>query len=782
MSQKSADPIQISVIKNIVESDPNSISTNVIKLENTSENSINVSIRVKVPNGWRTVKSELKSFKIASGMLKNIPIRVVSPKIIEGEKTYIIKLIISTGNKRTEINYNVFINSIIDFSIYPEQNTLYFSDTSNFESIRYFINNKSNIPLTIPIKTYSINNIKHVNSSDKRKFIRVGAFKTIKSEIPITFSRDNISSQKSTFKIEGEISGIVKYAKVDIYKNINIYNNKVVEISPNHNVELSVHNNTQDKKGGIRIVAHGNQQFTNNQKITYSLNAYDILDDEILTRNSVNIRYNYKKTNIGFGYPFMRFSRSTNGNKSAYISQNVTLIDNLENTSQISADTEYKVFNIGSKFDYKRKDFRTVLSANFNRDMRYKHHLSSASARQEITIAKGHKLNLYSDVTDRYVFSQDTTSELGFLYRLNYFGRIKNKINIGITSYYGDKKIYGYGRGEKYLKSLLGFKINNKHSISSETRFRDRDTDIKTANYTYKNKDREFVSDLLFNARLNNTLKLKSGLQIAGYEIKTIGNSSKNKSNLLNLKLESSLKFSNNHHMRFNMLAGIRETKIVNEFTDKYPNFFLELDHTFRGLFTRLIYEYGTNQLSSLYSSRNTERLNANVRFRQFLLDDKLKLEASAYSNYYFRNKQLSTTYLLESSYDLGSNFEPFIRGYYALYQNLSLKVITNDNYYIEAGIRKGISTHLKKYERSDLYITFFKDFNNNGIFDENDEPIPGISTSLSVKNLLHKNIDGKDNLNDNITGVTIYSSTDGEVVYTRYSNRKIPHQYHQHI
>ncbi len=732
--------------------DPAKSFFNVLTVVNNGNSTEVVFVDFNAPLGWTIIKNDRQNYTIDARDSVRIPIRVAATKDVKGDIGYSIIGSVNDRDGQTLSNAYCYVKipRVSDLVFRPVSRVSYFDQQKGDSELSFLLNNRGNVNELINITLTSNENITLPNEKDNTLAydILLESGKDTIVKVPVKFKNNDDQSIQTMFRVDlAGVSDATIFNTTFWFKYLtDDYRHEIPPGEIPLILEIMMHNLFSQYSPYFSGNIAGNILFKKNRNINYRFRVYGIgRSNDFMSRSRFRVAYNSTKFDFIVG-DLSGLALKHGLGRGLQVNYRLSKrheIFALASENQFRPIINYgggitsrlKLFSFSPRFAYVDNKFHNSLSEIYGLNTNF-------------NAFRNHKLTIDAGISDA-TFTEVDKQEIGYGFRVNYSGRIKNlrfRLNeqFGTTNYYGHyagrHNLYGmisYPYKHGYLFDLIfSDRINNpiienSDGIFSETFHSSRIIQLRTTKYMDKGYALFFSP--IYENQGSNAFYLYNGND------PFITNSAK-------FEVGTRIRESYNEYFNPSLALGYTwvsdysepgiGTNIFNlSSRDKFFNAHFSLNMKRGKWGTYLNYFYGpyalNQQLQYFYNNYYTQSIRVMPYYESFVYKNIVKLTSKINFMYDFTYK--TTRMHMHNEIDLF-----FKKGFtLSLLNTLSYQVstdlITEDKYdysnaYFEIKLKKDFHWNQPRIKYHDLTVSLFRDLNGNLKKDPNE---PGVNNVL---------------------------------------------------
>ncbi|WP_413531570.1 hypothetical protein [Empedobacter brevis] len=741
--------MKFSTIKEVKLEDDNNFSV-ILQLENTTNDTINALLDLKIPSSIRSYSQDNLQLKINPKNKAFIPMQfTVNKSQMAGKLDLEFSLIDFLSKK--EIGKS--ITSVIvlqkrNIKIFPVQSTIFYRQEG--DSIHYELkvmnmgNQAEEVLLTNVLPDFRGNFI----SDNKR--IKIDAFqeKTVRFSkyvdrdmMKIEGFQANVSGYTNTKDFAGNVFFMIQNASSNrVYTDPTMLNQNWTNFSTNY-VRLSARD-INSTNANYNLMAH--QEFSVGlNEFAYNINGTSWQNDQDMVLTDSWIKYQRKNKGIligsinnnDFDIPingrglmlFNNYDKNNNRIVVGTVEKNYNLLDDLNNDIFKNSHTTFA----NSRFLIKDKN-ELETTALFDRNY----------STTNFVLTNGYK----------WITPNKWTHSVKFGYGLSKFKEtndIENSLSVSAnvsgtigkfdfysSNYYSSGYYPGTRRGALYLNQRLQ-RTFSKFSMWSSltiTNNNPKSIDPYLINYLQANESKalRFETGISFKLAHHFNLSISPKFNIEKSNILNYEKFTYSPMHFKSIYLNGSFTWLSNsrvHQLVFNTLGGFSELNDLNKID---PIVYGQFTWNVKNFQLNTIYQRGSMMIAEVYSTYNLnhqlERFTTSASFRQSFFQKKLNTSVSTYYNI---DKNFGNTITFGANVDYHP-IDNFILSAQANLSHYDSKILYSKQTYLQVGVQYNLpaKSAVTDVKNGTLNLFVFYDYNANGIFDEGDK----VADSRNVK------------------------------------------------
>ncbi len=788
--------IDLSFLKESVETESNKSFFNVITIKNNGVKSESFTLNISVPQGWKILGEDQQEIFINPQDSIIVPLRVSTHGRVKGDIGYSVIASITDSRGNTIKNEYCFvkIKSKEDLRISVPLGVNYFDQKTKLSNFSVNISNNGNKEELINF-TFELDKGIGITEAFLESFskdVTIPPYTDSTLHFTVRLN-DNLIEGRESYRLAlNATSPSRTYSSSVWFRSLKpAYNNYISPMDKMLIVELVAQGlMSEGRKPNYVVFAQGKTLLKNNNDIYYKYrNLSSKSPEDFYKYNQMYLGANINKWNIEIGDLFFNQESSLLGRglTLGYNGDNL-LIKTLANKNRRSDITNlaflstYSFFNrnklelnilynkeetrniesiiasIGSRFKLGSHSFYTFLALNplkrsinntdnqfeYSGEIRYsstyKRLRNSLRVRYATPIYYGHyKGRLIGNLNSYFEFNKTN--------RLNLFSVINNNTN----PIFQEESILFNSINNNFSTRLLhSWDITPKVNFFYGPGFEQ---------YTKNQISGDFLYDNLFQTRIY------SGQTGARFRFDDP-----------NTSLSTKITIGNVNVIDFPLLFG--DNPGLYKQQRQYNIYYFDVNYRARKWYFIATYESGPrniySQFNYFYISRSTRTLRLMPTYTSFLYKNILHLDARvAFSNDMILKNSFINTSLLFTWY-LPNDWTVKANTYYSVTnRNTDNGVETFQSLYLEAGIKKEINFAHPRVRYCDLTISIFKDFNGNYKKEPNE---PGIRDVIVT--LTRENTNSNERIPGDISNIELMSNYLGEVSFTDIPNGRYKVQF----
>lgn len=748
--------LKFSTIKEVKLEDSNNFSV-ILQLENTTNDTINARLGLKIPSAIRSYSQDNLQIKINPNKKAFIPMQFTVSKSQMAGKLDLEFNIIDFLSKK-EIGKSVTSVVVLqkrNIKIFPVQSNIFYRQEG--DSIHYELkvmnmgNQAEEILLTNVLPdfrgSYTYNNKRLIVEAFQEKIVRFSKY-VDRDMMKIESFQANVSGYTTTKDFAGNVFFTIQNASSNrVYIDPTMLNQNWTNFSSNY-VRLTARD-INSANANYNLMAH--QEFSVGlNEFAYNINGttWNKNQDMVLTDSWVKYQRKDKGILIGsinnndFDIPvngrgvmlFNNYDKNDNRIVVGTVEKNYNLLDDLTNDVFKNSNTTFANgrFLIKDKNELETTALfdRTYSTTNFILTNGYKW-VTPNKWNHSVKFGYGlSKFKETNDVENSMSISANVSGTIG-------------KFDFYSSNYYSSGYYPGTRRGALYLNQRLQ-RTFSKFSLWSSltvTNNNPKSIDPYLINYMQANESKalRFETGISFKLASHFNLSISPKLNIE-------------KSNILNYEtfkympmdfksayLNGTFTWLSNsrvHQLVLNALGGFSE---LNELSKVDPIVYGQLTWNVKNFQLNSIYQRGSMMIAEVYSTNNLnhqlERFTTSASFRQSFFQKKLN---TAVSTYYNIDKNFGNTLTFGASLDY-QPIDDFIVSTQANFSHYDSKTLNSKQTYLQVGVQYNLPAKRTVTDVKDgtLNLFVFYDYNANGIFDEGDKVADSRNVKINETNFI---------------------------------------------
>lgn len=740
----------------VVDIDDNKVFSVLMKLENTSQDTIKAHLKTQIPSTIKSLSQEDLQIIILPNKKAFIPLKFVLNKTqVAGDVNMNFKIIDDQlGLELAASKTVVKIASKRSIKIFPVQSNLLYSQEG--DSVHYDVkvinggNQLENVLITSSYPDY-----KGVIVTESKK-VKVGAFQEVNVRFSKYISQDmmkieSLTTNVAAYNDEGKFSGNIFYT---IY-NANS-NRKYVD--PNYNLYFKSDYNSNFIRLNYRDVGTYNQNFNltshhefavGENEFAYNINSTTWAHINQPTLTDTWVAYQRKGRGVRVGTINNNELDIPINGRGVMFYQNINESDNkivlgaAESNYNLLEDFELNDLKKNSKFfGYSKflvKENELETSALFERNNNINNVILTGAYKWLTPNKWSHQVKFGYGISN---ISHTNITENSFSASANIAGEI-GKYSFYSTNYFSSGYYPGTRRGALFLNQRLqrGFKKFSTWASFTLTNNNPKPFELVLDNYTRSNDSRALRGDFgvtfKLNKRVNFTLSPKINIE-KSYVIDFndfIYKPVDFKSSYFNGSV-SWLSNSRNHQLIFNSYAGFYK---LNNLTQSKPVIFGQFLWNYKQLQINTSFQKGSLMIGEVFSAYNysndINRFNLSFSYRESFFNDRLSTNLTGYFNH---DINFGNTLTVGATLDYKVIDNLHVNSNVNLSQ-YNTKSFTNNQSYIQLAVQYNLPAKqmTNGQKQGNLHVFVYYDYNANGIFDEGDKVSDNRMVKINEANFL---------------------------------------------
>ncbi|MCK4664548.1 MAG: OmpA family protein [Bacteroidales bacterium] len=754
------DKLEISFLKNKIETQAEKSFFNILKINNNSDQKILFNVNFNIPQGWSLMTESSKQITLAPNDSIFIPVRAATARDVKGEIGYSIVASLTDNNEKAITNAYTYVNvpKKTDIRFNPINRIIYFDPKTGTSKFSFNIQNKGNIDELLYFDFSSSYAIEIPGESKNQYTIDIVVPYQTDTVIEFKVNLKDIENidKRNVYRINYKVSNQDTSFQSAIWcKDLKSkYVNYIPDINKPLIIELMAQNLFSEFESVYTGLLQGNILFRNNRNIYYHFRNYRFPDPNGLLQNSRYFAgYTDKNFKIHLGDVLSSYELNTYG-------KGIELGYNKNRHQIIGLVTKNPIRPINSyagKYNFPIGNNNHIGLGFANSDNQEKKTYSKLGYFQARTkILKHHNFSALFGLSNESHKLYTPYNAKGYGLKFTYNGSI-NKIKFSSKTNYGSPRYAGVFNGRLDTKTTVNYPLNNKDNIMFnyskynfgpavyindviQTR---RSTNYERIELSYSSAispriniffspTYNFESSNSFNSiSPDDIFSTQSAIFQAGIRLRSINSQN---------TLRPSLRVG---HTRITDY-----TKTINEEYFNIPkippilNARFSLNYASRNWGVFMNYFYGPNSINQQFSyfynnyfSKDYDNLPKSVRIlpyaELFIYKNILKLTSRLSYINDITNKSTRINFSNELYTYLGSGWELKFSSNIINSKDIDKSTNTEFKYnsaYFEFGIKKEFDFNQPRLKYYDLEVIFYKDLNGNRIKDENE---PGIKNIL---------------------------------------------------
>lgn len=743
-------------VKEIVLEDDNNFTV-IMQLENTSNDTINARLGLKIPSSVRSYSQDDLKIKINPRKKAFIPMKFTVNKSQMAGK---LSLEFSIVDFKTKKEIGNSVTSIVvqqkrNIKIFPVQTNIFYRQEG--DSIHYELKaiNMGNQPESVLLTNVFPDFRGNFTSENKRIHVEAFQEKTIRFSkyidremMKIEAFQVNVSGYSSDGDFVGNVFFTIQNASSNrVYVDPSMLNQNWTNHSSNY-VRLTARD-INSLNANYNLMAH--QEFSVGlNEFAYNINGTSWEGDQDMVLADSWVKYQRKNKGILVG------SINNNDFDIPINGRGMMLFNNYDkNNNRIVVGTVEKNYNLLDDWDKEifRNSHTTFANSRF---------LINGDNELETTVLFDKNYSTSNFILTngyRWITPNKWSHSVKFGYGLSKFRADNNvenslsasanvsgtigKFDFYSSNYFSSGYYPGTRKGALYLNQRLQ-RTFSKFSMWSSftlTNNNPKSIDPYLINYTRANESKalRFETGIAFKIanHFNFSISPKFNLEksnVLNYETFTYTPMS-----FRSAYVNSAFTWLSNsrvHQVVFNALGGFSE---LNDLEKVDPIIYGQLTWNVKNFQLNTTYQRGSMMIAEVYSTNNLnhqlERFNSSVSYRQSFFKKRLNTAVTAYYNV---DKNFGNTLTFGASVDYQPT-DHFVVNAQANFSQYDSKTLYSKQTYLQVGVQynlpaKRIATDVKD---GMLNLFVFYDYNANGIFDEGDKVADNRNVKINETNFI---------------------------------------------
>lgn len=755
-AQNSKNGLIFTITKDIEIKDDN-VFTVIMQFENTTNDTIDARLKLKLPASIRSLSQDDLKIKINPSKKAFIPLKfVVNKAQTAGLVTLDFNIIdFKTQQEITNSTTKVSISSKKSIKIFPNQTNIFYRQEGDSIHYELKVMNMGNQPEKILITNVFPDFKGNFTSESKR--ININAFEEKNIRFSKYVDRDMMKIEMyqanvSAYFENGDFAGNVFFMIQNASSNRVFVDPKNLNQAWSNQSTNYVRMTTRDigtRNTNFNLMAH--QEFSVGlNEFSYNLNGTSWQHDQDMILSDSWVKYQRNNKGVVLG------TISNNDFDIPINGRGVMLFNNYDkNDNRIVVGTAEKNYNLLDDLDQNRfKNSHTTFAntrflINGDNELETTALFDKNYSTTNFILTNGYKWSTPNKWNHAlkfgYGFSkfkETNDIENSLSIAANISGSI-GKYDLYSSNYFSSGYYPGTRKGALYLNQRIqrAFKKTSLWTSFTLTNNNPKAIDPYLINYTNANESKALRVETGISFKVANqfNVSISPKLNIEKSTILDIETFTYNpihfKSGYLNGSF-SWLSNSRSHQLVFNALGGFSELEEQNKLE---PIAYGQLTWNFKNFQLNSSYQRGSIMIAEIYSTNNLEhqleRFNASASFRQSFFRQKLN---TSLSGYYSSDKNFGNTYTFGATveYQPIDNLTVNAQLNHSTY---NARMMYTKQSYLQVGVQYNLPAKRAvtgvKDGTLDLFVYY--DYNANGVFDDGDKVADNRTVKINDTNFI---------------------------------------------